>query len=327
MNAASSYPGKYFIISFPENMPSDETLFFIEDNQISGITLFANHCEDRDSLKSWLNDFKKTVGRKLIVAIDQEGGRVRRFKNNFPGLESPRYYSSNNKFDQYRDDLKRVCENLYETGVNINLVPTVDLFDNDTNHVLDTRTFSDDPEIVSHFAQATIDIHHEAGLLCCGKHFPGLGRSINDPHVSLSQSDLTEDEFFEFELKPFSDIISHGVDSIMVTHLNMPRVDEDAAVVSRVVIDQWLKEKLEFDKAVITDDLLMSGALDIDTAPNLAARAFEAGSDFLLFGQDLKKAQEVYREFSEKLASNYFSIQRVEDAAARVNNLINQLSV
>jgi beta-N-acetylhexosaminidase len=326
MNAALPHPGKYFIISFLEELPSDDTLFFIQDNQISGIILFANHCEDKDSLKSWLSDFKKSLGRKLIVAIDQEGGRVRRFKRNFPELESPRYYGHHNKFELYRDDLKRVCEKLFETGININLVPTVDLFDSDSKHVLDTRTFSDDPEIVSRFAQATIEIHHETGLLCCGKHFPGLGRSENDPHLSLSQCDLTQKEFFEFELNPFSDIISYGVDSIMVTHLNIPNVDENPAVVSRVVINDWLKQKLKFDKAVITDDLLMSGALDIDTAPNLASRAFEAGADFLLFGQKLKETKNIYRDFTEKMAIDYFSIRRIEDAAMRTNNLMHQLN-
>ncbi|MEE9443005.1 MAG: glycoside hydrolase family 3 N-terminal domain-containing protein [candidate division Zixibacteria bacterium] len=326
MNDAALHPGKFFIISFPENLPCDETLSFIQDNHISGIILFGNHCEDRSSLKSWLRDFKKSLGRKLIVAVDQEGGCVRRFKRNFPGLESPRYYGYHNKFDQYRDDLKRVCEELHETGININLVPTVDLFDTDDEHVLDTRTFSDDPEIVSRYARVTIDIHHEMGLLCCGKHFPGLGRSENDPHLSLSQCNLSEKDFFEFELRPFSDIASHGVDSIMVTHLNIPRVDENPAVVSRVVINEWLKQKLKFENAVITDDLLMLGALEIDTAPNLALRAFEAGVDFLLFGQKLKQTKDVYQDFSEKMVADYFSVQRIEDAALRADNLINQLN-
>jgi len=314
--------GKNFIVSFPGEIPGDAVLYFIQDNGIGGIILFADHCRDRDSLKSWLNDFKKSLGRPLLVAVDQEGGRVRRFTSRFPMLESPRYYGHREDIKGYRDDLARVCEQLRETGVNFNLVPSVDLFDTDPDHVLDTRTFSDNPEIVSRFARATLEVHQQMGLLTCAKHFPGLGRSRGDPHLTRAVADLSAKDFEEIELPPFADIIEAGVPSVMVTHLSLPGIDENPAIMSETIINGWLKGKLGFRGAVVTDDLLMKGAADFEDIENLPGRAFAAGADLLLFGQDLKQARRAFETFHEQWHSERFSEERRKDAGYRVNKLL-----
>jgi len=317
MEVASKHIGRFFIVSFPEDKPSDGTLHFIGDNGIAGIILFAGHCRDQGSLKSWLADFKKSLGRTLIVAVDQEGGRVRRFSHPFPELESPRYYGHRGRIDQYRSDLDRVCERLYEIGINMNLVPTVDL--------LDSEPGQDDPKIVNRFADETIRIHRRQGLLTCAKHFPGLGRSAGDPHEILSISDRDEAEFWATEIPPFRTAIESGVDSVMVTHLSAPKIDKRPAVVSKTVISEWLKEKLTFAGPVITDDLLMTGASDIDPSPQLAAESFVAGADFLLFGQNLKKAKEMFAAFGEAWADGGIETARMDDAAGRVRALTRKI--
>jgi beta-glucosidase-like glycosyl hydrolase len=325
MDVAPKHIGRFFIVSFPEDKPRDETLHFLIDNNIGGIILFAGHCRDQDSLKSWLADFKKSLGRPFIVAVDQEGGRVRRFGSGFPSLESPRYYGHRRRFDDYRSDLARVCERLYEIGINMNLVPTVDLLDTDPGHVLDTRTFSDDPDVVSRFADETIRIHHREGLLTCAKHFPGLGRSFGDPHEILSTADHDEDSFREIEIPPFRAAIESGVDTVMVTHLSAPKIDPKPAIVSEKIISGWLKDNLAFTGPVITDDLLMMGASDIDPSPNLASESFAAGADILLFGQDLKKIREMYRSFEEAWEDMRFEKPREADAWKRVQALLKRI--
>ncbi len=325
MDVDSKNIGKLFIVSFPEKIPGDDTLYFIQDNLIGGIILFADHCRDQDSLKSWLADFKKTIGRPLLVAIDQEGGRVRRFRHSFPILEAPRYYGHKGDLSLYRSDLARVCERMYEIGINFNLVPTVDLFDSGDKHVLETRTFSDDPEVVDRFAKATIDIHKDQGLLTCAKHFPGLGRTHGDPHEVLAASDLTEDDFHKVELPPFKKAIEAGVDSIMVTHLSIPKVDDKPAIVSEKIITGWLKESLPCQEAVITDDLLMAGAADIEPVERLTIKSFAAGADLLLFGQDLKKARKAIEVFAENWHEGSFSRERQQDAAKRVDRLMKKI--
>ncbi len=325
MDVASSTFGQSFVVSFAEKMPHDDTLYFIQDRGIGGIILFADHCEDADSLSAWLNDFKRTLGRPLIAAVDQEGGRVRRFTRQFPMLESPRYYGHRERLQEYRSDLSRVCERLYEIGININLVPTVDLFDTEIGHVLNTRTFSDDPDVVARFARETIRVHHEQGLLTCVKHFPGLGRSNGDPHHTLSTVDIDEDDFWEIEIPPFKSAIDDGADAIMVTHLHAPRVDDRPVLVSEIVISRWIKDKLAFGGPVITDDLLMGGASDVDGSPRLAIRSFAAGADLLLFGQNLSKCREMYDTFAEAWASDRFPQERKADAQMRVRNLMSRI--
>lgn len=325
MDVVSQNSGTFFVISFPESIPGDDTLYFIQDNHISGIILFADHCRDQDNLKSWLADFKKSLGRPLLVAVDQEGGRVRRFTKGFPMLESPRYYGHHGNLSHYQSDLARVCERLYEIGVNINLVPSVDLFDSGDGHVLDSRTFSDDPAIVSHFAQATLAVHRDQGLLTCAKHFPGLGRSAGDPHQVLAKSDLDEAEFREIELPPFKDIIDAGVDTVMVTHLLIPKVDSVPAIISEKIISDWLKNSLEFTGPVITDDMLMEGASSIDPIEKAVAKSFAAGSDLLLFGQNLKRARQAFDSFSEDWYSGRFDQRRQADATKRVDTLMRKI--
>lgn len=325
MDVVSKDIGSFFIVSFQEPAPGDDTLYFIQDNHIGGLILFADHCRDTDSLKSWLADFKKTLGRPLLVAVDQEGGRVCRFRRGFPVLESPRYYGHSRKLDRYRSDLARVCEKLYEIGINLNLVPTVDLLDTEKGHVLDTRTFSDDPEAVAGFARATIDIHHHQGLLTCAKHFPGLGRSRGDPHEILAASELNEEDFRATELPPFKDAIEAGVDTIMVTHLSVPRVDENPAIASEKIIGGWLKNRLKFNGPVITDDLLMQGASEIDSVPNLTVRSFSAGADLLLFGQQLKQTREAFNRFREEHIEGRLDRIRMNDAAKRVKTLMEKI--
>lgn len=318
--------GRLFIVSFPEEAPADRTLHFIQDNRIGGVILFADHCRSQDGLRSWLGDFKKTLDYNLIVAVDQEGGRVRRFQRNFPALESPRYYGHKQDITSYQNDLAHVCERLYEIGVNLNLVPTVDLFDTQKDHVLDSRTFSDDMEIVRRFAEETIARHREHRLLTCAKHFPGLGRSCGDPHRVSSVADLSEEDCFEKELKPFEAVIAYGVDAIMVTHVSIPRVDDRPAIVSEKIIKGWLKDRLAFAGAVITDDLLMEGAAEAAPHSQLAIKSFEAGADILLFGQNLKKAKQAFDTFSEYWDSGKFNTERMADACTRVDTLAKKIS-
>ncbi len=325
MSTLSRVCGHFFIISFSQPFPDDEILYFIQDNEIGGLILFANHCHQPDDLKSWLAELKETLDYPFLVAVDQEGGRVRRFDKRFPMLEAPRYYGRHLRYDAYRDDLLGVCEHLREIGVNINLVPTVDLLDSQPGHVLDTRTFSDDIEVVSRFSRITIDVHHHQGILTCGKHFPGLGRSRGDPHLSLAACDLTEKDFYEVELGSFQDIIEYGVDSIMVTHLAIPRVDEKPSIVSEKIVSGWLKERLGFAGSVISDDLLMSGAGQAAGFPQIAPESFKAGCDVLLFGQDFTLMCKAFEYFAEQVEAGDITDQRLEEARKRVDDLRNKV--
>jgi beta-N-acetylhexosaminidase len=325
MEAVQSYPGRFFIVSFPEATPSDRTLRYIQDNHIGGLILFADHCREPKNLKRWLGDFTRSLGYPFIVAVDQEGGRVCRFGAGFPSLDSPRRYGQSGQIEAYRDDLSRVCLGLCDAGVNLNLVPTVDLFARGQGHVLDSRTFAADPEIVARFAEATIDVHHRFGLLTCAKHFPGLGRSGGDPHQVLAAADLTETDFRETELVPFREAIRAGVDAVMVTHLEAPKADAAPSIVSRTMITGWLKESMSFGGPVITDDLLMAGALQAASWPSTAVVCFEAGADLLLFGRDLRAASRAFEEFDSAWQSGRFNPERVDDAGRRVGEFVGRI--
>jgi beta-N-acetylhexosaminidase len=253
------------------------------------------------------------------VAVDQEGGRVRCLRENFPMLEAPRYYGDGLRLDRYRDDLLRVCERLREIGFTLNLVPTVDLFDTEPGHVLNRRTFSDDPDTVIRFALETMAVHRRQGLCCCAKHFPGLGRSKGDPHHVLSAAELSEEDYFERELVPFKAVVEAGIEALMVTHLALPHVDDEPAIVSAKIIGGWLRERLGFTGLVITDDLLMSGAVEIAPPSRLAVQSFEAGADVLLFGQDIKRAAEAIDVFGDECAAGGLSPERCAAAAARID--------
>ncbi len=174
-------------------------------------------------------------------------------------------------------------------GVHQIYSPTVDINNNPKNPVINTRSFSEDPKLVSGLARAMIRGMHEEHVISTAKHFPGHGDTEIDTHLDLPTLHFPRERFDTLELVPFRDLISNGVMSVMVAHIHSSAYDASdsiPATASVNVTTGLLKDQLNFGGLVVTDALSMKGISKLFGPGEAAKRAVMAGADVLLMSPD-----------------------------------------
>ena len=232
---------------------------------------------------------QKAARVPLLVAIDQEGGRVARLKEQqgFPRSLSARFLGDRNDPQLTRRETAFMATALAAAGINLNLAPVVDLNVNPDNPVIAKldRSFSSDPQVVVDQAEAFIAAHHERGVLCAIKHFPGHGSSRDDSHLGLV--DVSE-TWSDVELEPYRRLIANGiVDVVMTAHIYNKQLDPVyPATLSRAVITGMLRGMLGYDGVVISDDLQMGAIRAEYSWEETVQTAIDAGVDILLIANN-----------------------------------------
>ena len=272
----------------------------IREHHLGGVILFDQEMVDgsagRRNIESpaqvrALNQFLQAQARvPLLVAIDQEGGRVNRLKPayGFPASISHEELGRlNDPAATYRH-AAATAQTLAAHGFNLNLAPVVDLDAHPDNPIIKGkgRTFSADPELVARHAAAFIRAHRAHGVLSCAKHFPGHGSATGDTHLGLVNVTAT---WHERELIPFQRLVAAGLcDVIMSAHVFNSHLDPaHPATLSRAVITGLLREKLGYDGVITSDDLEMKAISSHYGLEKSVPAAIEAGLDLLCFGNNL----------------------------------------
>ena len=220
----------------------------------------------------------------LLVAIDQEGGQIRRLKEKFgfPPTVSAQYLGTMNDVALTHEHATAMAKTLAQLGINLNLAPVVDLNTNPSNPIIGRyeRSFSADPDLVTNHALEFIRAHHEQGVLCTLKHFPGHGSSTGDSHLGLV--DITH-TWSPAELEPYAHLIKAGqADAIMTAHVFHATLDPEYPVtLSKPIITGLLREKLNYDGVVISDDMQMAAITDHYGFEIAIQRTIEAGVDII----------------------------------------------
>jgi beta-N-acetylhexosaminidase len=228
---------------------------------------------------------------KLLIAVDQEGGRVQRlkrkygFNGRFPKAKSIRGISDSRVAQIY----EKMGEELSSVGVNYNLAPVVDLAINRQNRVIYKlgRSFGSNPKDVIKYSKIFINAMHQNGVLTSVKHFPGHGSSFGDTHKGFV--DVTKLWNGKKELEPYRVLSRDGVlDTVMVAHVFNRRLDPKyPATLSKKTINGLLRKEIGFDGVVITDDLQMGAITHKYGLRKTLKLAINAGNDLLLFGNQL----------------------------------------
>ena len=226
----------------------------------------------------------------LLVAIDQEGGRVNRLKpvRGFPASISHEELGQIDDPGETFRQAERTARTLADLGINLNLAPVVDLDANPDNPVIKgkKRSFSSDPETVARHAVAFVQAHRAQGVLSCAKHFPGHGSARGDTHLGLVDISTT---WRERELIPFQRLIAAGLcDAIMSAHVFNAKLDpESPATLSPATLTGLLREKLGFEGVIISDDMEMKAISSHYGLEHSVPAAIAAGVDLLCFGNNL----------------------------------------
>ena len=314
--------GQFFMIGFKGKEPSPEFLEFVSEEQIGGIILFEENCGSYDVLKENIKKIKASYRDMTpLIAVDQEGGRVCRIKGMPAEYHSASYYASGKLLEKFAEDYAHSALYMESVGISLNLAPVADIFLDEDNDCLRDRCFGRTAEEVSAFVEKSIEVSHRSGLLCCLKHFPGLGSADTDPHLAVPVVSIDEPTWLRREMIPFMSGVEKGVDFVMTTHMLMSKIDDKIVTESENVINKLLREQIGFEGPVISDALDMNGAAALGEPGERAVKAFRAGHDILLFGQDFEDTVEAFDYFVRACRDGDISEERLESAQQRISGI------
>ncbi|WP_062269944.1 beta-N-acetylhexosaminidase [Endozoicomonas arenosclerae] len=253
---------------------------------VAGVLFFARNFHDRNQLCDLVSDIR-SVRQDLVLMVDQEGGRVQRFKQDFtrlPPAESyVRYF---NRDPQRALELIEDCgwlmsEELLSCGLDLSLAPVLDLNLGLTDIVGD-RALGTDPETVIKLASAWCSGVHDSGMASVAKHFPGHGSVSEDSHLTLPQDNRTLKMIQKQDMIPFLSLIEQGVEAVMPAHIVFSEVDDQPCGFSSIWLKDILRNKVGFNGLVISDCLTMEGAASAGSYTLRVEKALHAGCDLLL---------------------------------------------
>lgn len=264
---------------------------------------------------------------KLLIAVDQEGGKVQRLKSAYGFYGRFPKASEVIKMNQskIKETYTKMSRELRDVGINYDLAPVVDLDINMKNHVIHGlgRSFGKDPKMVAKYASTFIDAMHSNGVLTSIKHFPGHGSSVGDTHKGFV--DVTN-LWKEVELEPYR-LLKDKADTVMVAHVFNKRLDAKyPASLSYETITNLLRSKLGYHGVVITDDLQMGAISEKFGLKNTLQLAINAGDDILLFGNQLDprkvlSTKKLVDTITALIRSGEVKESSIDNAYARIQKL------
>ncbi len=305
----------------------DELAELIAETGLGGVALFAENCMTPQQLRALTDDLQAAAARApgalpLLIAIDQEGGRVvrtsRDWSSGFAGnMAIGATYDAHGIAFAERVGAAIGAE-LSALGVNLNCAPCVDVNSNPDNPVIGVRSFGDDPQRVAELGLAGVLGLQSAGVLACAKHFPGHGDTDVDSHTGLPRVEHDRTRLESVELLPFEHLVRHGVDCVMTAHIQCPALDDTEmvdrrgrtmtvpATLSRRLLRDRLRSQLGFTGLVITDALDMAAIADHLTPEDAMLGCFAAGADLALMPCRVRSPQGIaaFRSLLRRLADS-----------------------
>jgi len=268
----------------------------LSNSQIGGVILFARNIETKQQLISLIAEIRNCANN-ILIAVDQEGGRVQRFKQGFTQL--PPMQTLGDLVEADRDSGLRLAKDVgwlmasevIACGLDISFAPVLDV-DRDHSSIIGNRAFSDRAEQVILAAKAFIQGMNEAGMAATGKHFPGHGGVIADSHLEAPVDYRDMAQLESRDLKPFI-ALSEDLGGIMPAHITFPAVDANAVGFSPRWLQQILRDKIGFQGVIFSDDLSMKGADIAGGYIEKAEMALNAGCDMILVCNCPQGAREV----------------------------------
>lgn len=318
--------GQLFITGFDGEQPSGEFLEFIASENVGGVILFEENSNPHGMAERSIRKIIAASKEMPFIAVDQEGGRVCRFKGAPAEYPSAADFGQRKNLELFEEHISRSAYYIQSLGVNLLLGPVVDLDLNKDNKCLEGRTYGTNPARVMPFVERAVKMAKKAGLLSCLKHFPGLGAAAGNPHLEIARADYDLQIFLNRESLTFKAGIDAGADMIMSTHLLLPKIDPRLVTESETIINLLLREKLDFDGVAITDDLLMKGIDGIGSFGERALKAFKAGHDILLFGGDYRATSQAVAYVKEAYRSRAIDDDRLEISLDRISGIKSKLT-
>lgn len=315
--------GSVIVCGFHGVEAPDELQRWLAAKTVAGLILFKRnieHVEQAASLIASCRD-RSNDSLPILVSVDQEGGRVARFRDPVLRLPPMRALGSAGDPQLTRDAAAVLGQQLRAIGVNLNFAPVLDVDTNPLNPVIGDRAFGRTASSVIEHALAFAQGLHEGGVLSCGKHFPGHGDTDLDSHLALPRLRHDRARLDQVELRPFRAAVGR-LPSLMTAHVLFEQLDSNVpATMSPGVITDLLRQELGFDGAVFSDDLEMKAVSDRYSIEEAGLLAIEAGCDLLLVCSDLDAASRLREALAAEANRSPAFEARLREARGRADAL------
>lgn len=317
--------GQMFMVSMNGTRSNYYIEKMVRERNIGGVLLLGTNMESKaqtsrlvDSLQTLSTNTEPSV--PMFVAVDQEGGDISSAPWVSPQPSAAQVGDSGDP-NQAQAIARLMGEQLREAGVNTDLAPVVDT---GSGAAIGTRSYGNDPELVSRMAAASVEGFQKAGIVSSAKHFPNHGPATVDSHVGKPVIDHSLQKIRSYDLPPFQAAVESGGPMVMTGHLTYPVIDpNNPASLSPDAIGM-LRQELGFDGVVITDDLSMGGAKQGGTTPQAAVQAVKAGADMMIVSDVPEVQAASYRAVLNAVESGEIPPQQIYDSLERITEIKEQ---
>jgi beta-N-acetylhexosaminidase len=322
LNDALEALGELFIMGLSGFEVSPETSEFMTQAKIGGIILFSHNYDTPAQLvelSSQIQEHKRKL--PLWIAVDQEGGKVQRFKKGFTRIPEAGLIGSAGSPQLAFEIAEVIARELRAIGVNLNFCPIADIATNPKNPVIGNRSFGQNEEIVSKMVTSFIRGHLVHSVQPCVKHFPGHGDTSTDSHYALPRIDNPIEVLEKRELIPFKKAFRSKCAMVMTAHILNSKLDPKwPATLSRFILQNILREQLHYRGVIVSDDMEMKAIADHFGATEAPRLALIAGCDMLIYRSEAA-ARIAYEALKKALIDGTLPQERVLEAASRIRAL------
>jgi beta-N-acetylhexosaminidase len=323
--------GNHLILGISGTSLNDDDKRVLNELKPVGVIFFAKNFLDAVPYPVWLERFKNLIGeirqyteRDLIfTTLDHEGGRV--VRTPLPITRFPHAYLLQSHTYEVA---KATALELKSLGINLSWSPVADIFSNPQNPIIGPRAFGITPETASQSVREYYRGLREGGILGSAKHFPGHGDTSTDSHLELPILNLSLADLRSRELIPFQALIQEQIPLIMTAHILFPQIDPEVpATLSKIILNDILREELGFQGVIVSDDLDMKAVSAMFMQSGTVARAFNAGCDLFIVSRNinsssLERTYKIVEDFTASLSNGSLDVAVVEAARERVEKLL-----
>ena len=315
--------GQLFIVGFEGDIINDEIIDLVKNQEVGGLIYFSRNVVDSNQIIT-LNNEIKAIKKDipLFISVDEEGGVVSRVPDEFLKLPSSGYIG---KFDDENLSYNIgsiIAKELKNLGFNMDFAPVLDIDSNPNNTVIGERAFGNNADIVSKLGIKTMEGLRDGGIIPVVKHFPGHGDTDIDSHYGLPIVTKTLEELNNLEFIPFKNAIENGADVVMVSSIILSSIDSEyPATMSKKVTTDILRNKLNFDGVIATDDMTMGAIMDNYNLTDAVIMAINAGNDLILVCHGYDDIIKSISAVKDAVSSNIISEERIDESVYRILKL------
>lgn len=303
----------------------DMTREGVAAHPVGGIVYFAQNLLDPEQTTTMLANVKQfyadSGNAAPFVAVDEEGGAVVRVAGNeafgVQDVGDASALGSAGDTEAAKRAAEQIVDYLAPLGFNLDFAPVADVVNPLRSDTMGLRSFSSDAAVAADMVRAEVEGFRDKKMLCCAKHFPGIGAAAGDSHEGAITIEATSEELETVDLVPFRAAIEAGVPMIMVGHVSLPNIigDSTPAPLSSTVVQGMLRDSLGYTGVVVTDSLSMGAITNYYTPAEAAVAALKAGCDIPLMPE---RFDEAYQGVLDAVQAGKLTEERLDESLIRI---------